>query len=159
MRAPTLDAHATREIEWECQKLILEFYGLLDDKRYDDLADLFAEDGVWVRLGQELVGPSGIKHAMAERESWLTMHLVSNLRIKVIDTSHAETIQYVTLYRQEGIDPTAGPPPVVLPLGLLRHTDKLVRVGGVWKFQRKASRAVMVNRERVTHYDKPPAKN
>ncbi len=159
MKTPLLEAIAMREIEWDCQKLILEFYGLLDEKRYDDLADLFAEDGVWVRLGHELVGPTGIKRAMAEREAWLTMHLVSNLRIKVIDAAHAETIQYVTLYRQEGIDPNAGPPPVVMPLGLLRHTDKLVRVGGVWKFQRKASRAVMVNRERVTHYDKPAPKS
>lgn len=159
MSTSMLDAETIRGIEWDCQRLILEFYGLLDDKRYDALADLFAEDGVWVRLGHELVGPAGIKHAMAERDSWLTMHVVSNLRIKVIDAYHAETVQYVTLYRQEGIDPNAGPPPVVMPLGLLRHTDKLIRVGKVWKFQRKASRAVMVNRERVTHYDKPLAKS
>lgn len=159
MSVNNIDVQTRREIEWHCQKLILQFYGFLDEKRYDDLADLFADDGVWVRLGKELVGPAGIKNEMAERESWLTMHLVSNLRLNVIDASHVETIQYITLYRQEGIDPNAGPPEVVMPLGLLRHTDKLVLVGDTWKFQRKASKAVMVNRERVTHYDKPPAKN
>jgi hypothetical protein len=155
MSTSTLTPAIRREIEWDCQKLLLQFYGYLDEKRYDDLADLFADDGVWVRLGQELVGPTGIKKAMTERESWLTMHLVTNVRIDVIDEDHAETVQYITLYRQEGVDPEAGPPPVVMPLGLLRHTDKLVRMDGVWKFKRKASRAVMVNRERVTHYDKP----
>jgi hypothetical protein len=37
---------------------------------------------------------------------------------------------------------------------ILRHSDQLVRDGGVSNFKRKMSRAIMVNRERVTHYDR-----
>ena len=157
MSSSILTPAIRREIEWDCQKLILQFYGYLDEKRYDELANLFADDGAWVRLGQELVGPNSIKKAMKERESWLTMHLVTNIRINVVDEYLAETIQYITLYRQEDVDPESGPLPVVMPLGLLRHTDTLVRINNTWKFKRKASRAVMVNRARVTHYDKPAA--
>lgn len=155
MMAADIAPEERRAIQWDCQQLILRFYGLLDEKRYPELADLFAPEGVWVRLGRELVGPEGIRKAMTERESWLTMHVVSNLRIEVTTPLRAESVQYVTLYRQEGYDPASGPAPVVMPLGLLRHTDSLVRVDGSWKFLRKASRAVMVDRERVTHYDKP----
>lgn len=155
MNAPLLSAADRRATEWDCQKLIQSFYGFLDEKRYDDLAELFAPEGAWVRLGNELVGPEGIKRAMRERDSWLTMHLVSNLRIDVVSPERAETVQYVTLYRQEGYDPASGPGPVVMPLGILRHADTLVLRDGAWKFLRKTSRAVMVNRERVTHYDKP----
>lgn len=143
-----------RAIEWDCTQLLYEFYACLDEKRYDDLGNLFVEDGAWVRLGKELVGPAAIKAAMAERDDWLTAHLVTNARILVRDADHADTIQYITLYRQEGVDPSAGPSPVVPPLGILRHKDQLVRSGGKWKFKRKTSRAMMVNRETVTHYDK-----
>jgi hypothetical protein len=90
---------------------------------------------------------------MAERDDWLTVHIVTNVRVDIVDADHADTTQYITLYRHEGWDAADGPAPVVLPLGVLRHRDQLVRDGAVWKFKRKTSRAVMVNRERVTHYD------
>lgn len=149
-----MDRDKERAIEWDCTQLLYEFYACLDEKRYDDLGDLFVEDGAWVRLGKELVGPAAIKAAMTEREDWLTAHLVTNARIFVRDEDHADTVQYITLYRQEGVDPSAGPSPVVPPLGILRHKDQLVRSNGKWKFKRKTSRAMMVNRETVTHYDK-----
>lgn len=143
-----------RAIEWDCIQVLYEFYACLDEKRYDDLVDLFVEDGTWVRLGKELTGPQNIKAAMVEREDWLTAHLVTNARVSVRDENRADTVQYITLYRQEGVDRTAGPSPVVLPLAILCHRDQLVRAGGKWKFKRKTSQAVMVNRATVKHYDK-----
>lgn len=148
-----MDRDTARAIEWDCTHLLTRFYRFLDEKRYGDLADLFVEDGVWNRLGKDLVGPAAIRAAMTEREDWLTAHILTNMSIDIIDADHTQTNQYVTLYRHEGWTADV-PAPVVLPLGILRHNDQLVRDGGVWKFKRKMSRAVMVNRERVTHYDK-----
>lgn len=149
-----MDRSEERAIEWDCTRLITSFYMLLDEKRYDELAGLFAADGAWVRLGEELVGPDAIVAAMEEREDWLTAHLVSNIRIDIIDADNVETTQYVTLYRQEGQAGADGPAPVVPPLGVLRHRDTLVRDGAGWKFKRKTSRAIMTDRARVTHYDR-----
>jgi hypothetical protein len=149
-----LDRNDERAIESDCTRLITAFYGLLDEKRYRELADLFTRDGVWVRLGQELVGGDAIVAAMAGRDDWLTAHLVTNIRIDVIDADNVETTQYITLYRHQGRGEDDGPAPVVPPLGILRHRDSLVRDGGVWKFTRKTSRAIMTDRQRVTHYDK-----
>jgi hypothetical protein len=149
-----VDRAEQRTIEWDCTQLLVRFYGLLDEKRYEELADLFADDGVWVRLGRELVGGPAILAAMSERDDWLTAHLVSNIRIDIIDADTAETTQYVTLYRHEGWSEADGPVAVVPPLGILRHRDRLGRVDGLWKFKRKTSRAIMANRDRVTHYDK-----
>lgn len=149
-----MDSAERRAIEWDCAQLLNRFYGLLDEKRYDDLAGLFAADGVWVRLGKELIGPKAIVAAMAEREDWITMHVVTNIRIDIRDADHAETMQYITLYRHEGWDAAKGPAPVVLPLAILHHRDHLVREGDSWKFQRKSSRAVMINQERADHYKK-----
>ena len=145
-----MDRESERAIEWDCTRLVISFYNLLDEKRYAELADLFAPDGAWVRLGRALVGPNAIVEAMRERENWLTAHVVTNIRIEVIDADHAETTQYITLYRHEGWNEKDGPAPMILPLAVLRHRDKLVRQGSEWKFQRKTSKAIM-QRERVTH--------
>jgi hypothetical protein len=142
-----MDHTTRREIEWDCNQLVLNFYGFLDEKRYDELAELFAEDGAWVRLNKELKGRQKIRDAMNERSDWLTAHLVSNVRIDIVDADHASSTLYVTLYRHEGWDAAAGPAPVVLPLAVLRTCDQLVREAGAWKFQRKTSREIMLNRK------------
>ena len=80
-----MDRNDQRAIEWDCTQLLIRFYSLLDEKNYEALADLFADDGVWVRLGRELVGGPAILAAMSERDDWLTAHLVSNIRIDIID--------------------------------------------------------------------------
>ena len=149
-----MNRDSERAIQWDCTQLIVSFYKFLDEKRYQDLANLFAPDGAWTRLGTQLVGPKAIAEAMSEREDWLTAHIVTNIRVEVIDADHAETTQYVTLYRHEGWSEKDGPAPVVLPLAVLRHRDKLVRQDGTWKFRQKTSRAIMTDRTRVTHYDR-----
>lgn len=148
----TMERSLARAIEWDCTQHILKFYRYLDEKRYQELAELFADDGSWTRLNVELVGKGNILEAMRERDDWLTAHLVTNVCVDIIDDVHANTTQYITLYRHEGWEESKGPAPVVLPLGVLRHRDQLVCINGEWKFQRKTSRAIMVNRERVTIY-------
>jgi len=142
-----------RAIEWDCTQLVYEFYACLDEKRYDNMSELFTDDGVWVRLGKELKVKTGLKEAMGTRDDWITAHLVTNARIRVTDENNVDTTQYITLYRHEDWNPKDGPAPIVLPLGVLRHKDHLVRVGEQWKIKRKTSRAIMANLSRVTHYE------
>jgi SnoaL-like domain len=78
-RIGRMDRESERAIEWDCTRLVISFYNLLDEKRYRELADLFAVDGAWVRLGRELIGPKAIVEAMGERGNWLTAHVVSNI--------------------------------------------------------------------------------
>ncbi|MEE2955027.1 MAG: nuclear transport factor 2 family protein [Pseudomonadota bacterium] len=147
-----MNRESGRLLEWDCRQLVINFYMLLDEKKYTELANLFAEDGVWVRLGVDLVGPEAIVAKMAEREDWLTTHLVSNVRFEVNGADEVNTTQYVTLYRHEGWKNEDGPAPVVMPLSILRHRDQLVRINQGWKFKRKMSQAIMTDRSRVTHY-------
>ena len=84
----------------------------------------------------------------------MTRHLCSNFQLNEVSSATATGVVYVTLYRHEGRDEAEGPAPVVPPLGVLRHRDRLARDDEVWKFKRKTSRAIMTDRERVTHYDK-----
>ena len=138
-----MDREAARAIEWDCVQLAHSFYGLLDAKRYGDLVSLFSRDGIWVRLGKPVPRDELLK-TMGEREDWVTAHLVTNLQVHVIDADHAETEQYITLYRHEGWAGKSKPPPVTLPLAVLHHHDRMVREDGVWKIQYKSSKQVMV---------------
>ena len=95
-----MDRAEQRAIEWDCTQLLIRFYNLLDAKRYEELAALFAEDGVWVRLGEELVqyadagaGPHGtggkeftayVEHGMTPLEAIRTA------------TVHAATLMQLT---------------------------------------------------------------
>lgn len=151
-----MDRDTLRAIEWDCAKVVQSFYACLDEKRYDDLGDLFAPDGVWNRLGKDLVGPEGIKQAMAGRHDWVTAHVLTNLMVEPVSEGEARTRQYVTLYRHEDVPANAGPLPVVMPIAVLCHRDTLVRIGADWRFKRKSSRAIMADPTRVTHY-KPVA--
>lgn len=139
----SINRDEARAIEWDCAKLLTKFYMYLDEKRYEELGALFSERGVWVRRGQELVGPKNIIAAMSERKGWLTAHLVSNIGIDVIDSDNVETSQYVTLYRHEGWRKHDGPGPMTRPQAILHHRDALVRVDASWKFRRKTSRPIM----------------
>jgi hypothetical protein len=150
-----IDRNVEREIELDCARLLHRFYGFLDEKRYSEMVNLFLPEGAWVRLGEELLGPEAILEAMDGRNDWLTVHVVTNIRVTVVNINEAHTVQYVTLYRHEGYDAAEGPALVVPPIGVLRHADHLVRSQGEWKFLRKTSRALMTDRARVTHYDKP----
>jgi hypothetical protein len=133
-----VDKALVRVIEWDCAQLVLRFYGLLDAKRYDELVALFSKDGVWVRMRKPL-SRSEIMATQSERENWVTAHVVTNLQVHVIDEDHAETQQYITLYRQENWADSSGVPPVSPPRAILRHHDRLVRENGAWKIAHKRS--------------------
>lgn len=141
-----MDRSLVHTIILDCTQTLIKFYWCLDEKRYDELARLFTDNGVWIRRKQELVGPAAILAAMTEREGWLTAHVVSNVGVHVIDDQNAETSQYVTLYRHEGRRAEKGPAPLTPPRAILHHRDKMVRVGSEWKFARKTSRPVMSGR-------------
>jgi hypothetical protein len=149
-----MDRDEIRKIEWDCSKLVNEFYCALDEKRYEDMANLFAPEGIWNRLGVDLKGPQQILSSMEMRSDWLTAHLVTNTRVRVLLSNHAETTQYITLYRHEGWAPEHGPASVVLPLGVLKHWDSHVKVGSEWKIAKKVSQAIMIDRSRVSKYNK-----
>jgi hypothetical protein len=43
---------AERAIEWDCAQVLTRFFNDFDQWRYQDMADLFAQDGVWHRQGR-----------------------------------------------------------------------------------------------------------
>lgn len=141
-------------VEKDCERTILSFYAALDGKRYEELAGLFLDDGVWHRLGTALAGPKQILAAMQGRQSWVTVHIVTNVLVTALTPSEATSQQYVTIYRLETIDGETPPFPIAAPIGISVHRDQLVLTEAGWRFREKKSRAVMADTSRVDHYHK-----
>jgi hypothetical protein len=125
---------AERAIEWDCAQVLTRFFNYFDAWRYDDMADLFAPDGVWHRQGKALAGRAQILAALAERsKTQRVRHVVTNLQIDVIDADTAASLLYVTAYRHDSGAKEAQPPRIRAPYLLLVVPGRLQRTEVGWK--------------------------
>lgn len=123
-----------REIEWDCEKLLVRFMQSLDDRKYDLLASLFSEEGVWHRPGQRLKGPAMIYAALKDRPAKeLRRHAVTNCIVSTQGEDKAEARSYFTVWA--GDTDAAGTRPVTIkaPFRVGVATTRFVRVNHEWR--------------------------
>ncbi len=144
-----MDSGLRRDIEWDCSRVVIQFYNNLDAKQYDDLVDLFEADGVWKRQGKELEGQAAIMTAMQARGEFLVIrHVVTNIQIIVEDENNASSAEYVTIYRFDSEEKLDGPAPLDGPGVIFLYQDKLVRTDSGWKIKDKRGRPIMVKKKK-----------
>lgn len=98
-----------RAIEWECAQNTVRFYNRLDAVRGEEAAQIFAEDGIWYKMGDTNEGHEGRDQiaayvnkvlqrgtAAAAEADRVVFHLVCNLEVRVIDADNAE-VRAVTI--------------------------------------------------------------
>lgn len=128
---------AERAIEWDCAQVLTRFFNYFDQWRYEDMADPFAEDGVWHRQGRALAGRAAILAALAERSTTQRVrHVVTNLQIDVVDPDTAASLLYVTAYRHDSGAKQTEPPRIRAPYLLLVVPGRLRRTEAGWKIAR-----------------------
>lgn len=137
-------------IEWECSRLSGAFSYYLDNRNYDALAELFAEDGVWVRLGSTLTGRQAIRQAMDHRPSTqFNRHVLSNLFFTHVDMDRASSVAHMMTYfsHETGADVESGArlrrfdPVNAMPLDVV---DDYVRTPDGWRFAKRVIELYMV---------------
>ena len=120
------------------------FYCRLDQRRYEEVAALFAPDGQWVRGGKPCAGRTQIISALQARpDDLITRHLVTNLVIEHAEAAEAEIVLYITAL--VGRLPASGPadaPQPVQSLSWLESRDRLVRHGNDWCVAHKEAKPV-----------------
>lgn len=130
----SLEARLRRlEDEQAIGKLLLEYGRTLDTRDFAAYAALFAAEGEWKGALGTFKGPRDIQAAMerifaaaADIPRGQNFHAMSNFVISVQGDRATATSNFV-FYRMEGNKPLAE------VAG--RYEDRLVRVGGAWKFQ------------------------
>jgi hypothetical protein len=92
-------------IEHLCRRLSLEFARLNDQGRYEELAELFLDDGVFCRPLAPEVELSGRESILCDFKrkaaNVLSRHVCSNILIDVLNEREAVGEAYFTVYRQE----------------------------------------------------------
>ena len=146
-------APADAETERAITQLVYKAARLVDERKYMDWMELFAEDGEYSAITYENLSHKGLrlfrdsgKQALYERVAYLmgvwqvprgnTLHLVTNTEVSVGETADAVTAtSNFLLTRTADLEHT-----VLHAAG--RYLDRFERVDGAWKFK---SRLVVVD--------------
>ena len=125
-------------IREECRALSIAYARALDFRDYDDLANLFTEDGV-VDTVRQAEGRAAIRASLNERPDEIrTRHVITNTFVEVIDAESARGISYVSLYRHQGpesLDP--GPVELDAPAAIGHYEDAFRRTPDGWRLARR----------------------
>jgi uncharacterized protein (TIGR02246 family) len=105
----------------------------LDAGRFADVADLFADDGVWTTDYGEAKGRAAIEQMLrsivpVKGEGPQRKHYITNIIIKV-NGDTAESIADYLVVRESGRD--------LIPVMGGTYKDQWVRQDGTWRFRRK----------------------
>jgi uncharacterized protein (TIGR02246 family) len=135
----SLESRLQRLEDAEAIRLLLDRYIELNESRdYAAYSQLFAKDGELVTRRGRTTGPQAIHEFLEKNFGAQTRtandplqgssHILSNIKV-VVDGDAATATSRWTLLTQGGDRPQVG------QAG--RYVDKLVREGGVWKFQQR----------------------
>jgi hypothetical protein len=125
--------------EEACRRLVVEFAHLLDHRRFEETAALFAEDAVWDRHGESLVGPSAILGVLRERPSTqVERHVMTTTLVDRVTDTECTAVSYVLIYRASEGSPTP------LPLVGEFH-DRFVLTAQGWRFAYRTSVAAFAS--------------
>lgn len=138
-----LDELDRMRAEWAIERLIRRFVLLNDAGDFEGLAEMFVEDGSFVRPttpDQPVKGRDAIRAGFRDRPSRITRHLVTNIVVDVQGPDEATAVSYIVLYTAP-----AGPLPTAAdPVHLIgAFHDRLRREAGRWLFvERRGSLAL-----------------
>ena len=132
--------------QWECEQLIRRYGHLNDAKDYEQLVELFAEDGVLMRpdgRDSPIVGRQAILNFFRSRPHRLSRHLINNPVITVTSETAAQGISYVVLYATISAEMAKGKIPRADRRIIGCFKDKFVNTAEGWRFAERCCTLVM----------------
>jgi uncharacterized protein (TIGR02246 family) len=115
----------------EIRELLARYCFALDAERFDEMAALFTEDGVWETAFGTGTGRDGIvarAHSIASGERPRRVHLTTNIVIDVTDDTAVARSTWM-LFQNSSTGP------VISSGGA--YADRLVKIGGQWLFRHR----------------------
>ena len=131
----TMPPQEVRNIEAACRSLILDYAYYRDRPDADAVADLFTEDAQLRVLGQTYAGRQAIyKRVQAGQGGPVFRHMMSTIRVFVVDSQSAKGVSYVTVYSQATGEL---PRPLDTPLAVGEYHDVFVHTDAGWKIKER----------------------
>lgn len=128
--------------EWDCIRLSHAFAYNLDHRKYEDLADLFAPDGVWVRHGTRLQGHKEILAAMQTRTQF-TRHVTTGVHFIEMTDKTAKSFAYNMSYFVLG-ELNLPAPYNPADAMLLDFKDTYVKTEKGWRFAERVTQEILI---------------
>ncbi len=121
-------------IQRDIEQMIFRFFLHLDEQQYDEVSQMMAPAGTWLRNNVLLKGPEGVREAMRSRPAGLTTrHLITNIVVDIADSDHAEVTYYMTVFVHAGDAKPTGPMKMDVPMHVSIFRQKVARVSGAWR--------------------------
>ncbi|HSH88866.1 MAG TPA: nuclear transport factor 2 family protein [Ramlibacter sp.] len=106
------------ERQWRCQQTLTALFRHLDDKRYENVVDMFVEDGVWQRPGVVLAGRAEIMADMRKRSATrLSRHVLANFLV-IEEGDELEALATLTTYAFDTASAAEMPQVIDGPMGI-----------------------------------------
>ena len=140
-----MEREQERAIEWECQKVLRQYYQHVDRREFEEAVALFTPDVDWVGLGVPLRGRKEILDALSPALGKSTArHVLTNTVVTVIDEDHAEARSYNTLStsHETMFDVGDRPIPYEGPNILADMSEQLVRTDEGWRIAQRRAVAI-----------------
>ncbi len=125
-----------RAIEWDCQKVLRQYFRHVDQREYEAVGELFTEDAHWQAQDVVLKGRDEIVKALYPALSKGTIrHVYTNTIINAVDEDHAEVRSYNSIYYSAGgrIEDNQGPLPFDAPHRIVNGQVSMVRTADGWR--------------------------
>ncbi|MEU1365095.1 nuclear transport factor 2 family protein [Streptomyces sp. NPDC005803] len=129
----TLDPTDRLLAERACERLIVKFVHTLDLGDPGEVAELFAEDGVWewAEGDRRVQGRDALRSYFAGRPAdRLSRRICTNILVTLTSEATATATTYFTTYRVDGY--TNGYVPPRPPTQVGHYEDVFLKVNGLW---------------------------
>jgi hypothetical protein len=126
--------------EADCTHLCIDFFNHIDARRYEQVLDLFTEDGALDRMGAVCNGRGEIAGFLAGRpDDVQTRHLCTNIRVAFDGDDLASGFSYALFFQGqgEGVPVVSGPPSIV------EYHDRYARTPQGWRIRERRIRMAM----------------
>ncbi len=140
-----MNRNQERAIEWECQRVLLQYLRHVDQRDFEAAANLFTPDAVWSAQGVTLNGRNEILEALYPALSEGTIrHVFTNTVVNAIDEDNAECRSYHSIYytADSRIEDHEGPLPFEGPHRIADQVDQMVRTNDGWRIASLQSNSV-----------------
>lgn len=121
-----MSPEARRAIEADCTRLINDYANLNDAGRWDEVAALYAEDGLMTRPSAPdapVVGRGAILESFRARPARTSQHICANIVIDVESESEARGYSVILLFTAKDAPPLVG-----------SYRDRFVMTAEGWRF-------------------------
>lgn len=129
-----MERSAERDIERDCERVLLRFFDAFDRGDYAAMAAMFAADGAWHRAGKVLARDDIVPELLRRPAHQRVRHVLTNILVDVQDADHASLRCYLTAYRNLDVNRPAAQQRLRAPWLFLELTARMRRTDRTWSF-------------------------